>query len=174
MEEQKNSRLGIASYVICVIDGVVLLLTLAMIALHLVVGDSGRPFPPEGSLDSFLFFGGTLGLFFIGYTIPIAFLLGIAGLLRRKKKKRYAIIGVIGSAIPMLLYGGAMIVIIFCYDYISTGQPSETKEATPQEIHQPAPLPKEKTRPQTTTRQSTNPNTQQIFSLCQITRLLDE
>jgi hypothetical protein len=97
MENQKHSELGIASFTTSIVSGI-------LIFLVIVIAGVMEASSPEG-MDEESVSAVMVGLFlfaFLGAAL-IALGLGIAGFLQKERKKIFAILGVVFSAVSLLV-----------------------------------------------------------------------
>ena len=97
MEEKKHSGLGIASFITSIVSGLLIFLLLVVAG----VMEASTP----GGIDEESAGAVMVGLFlfaFLGATL-VALGLGIAGLLQKERKKIFAILGTVFSALSLVV-----------------------------------------------------------------------
>ena len=97
MEEQKHSGLGIASFITSIVSGILIFLVMVIA----VVMEASTP----GGIDEESAGAVMVGLFlfaFLGATL-VALGLGIGGLLQKERKKIFAILGTVFSAVSLVV-----------------------------------------------------------------------
>jgi len=96
MEPQKNSGLGLASFITSVVSGVLIFLTIVVAGVLQVTTPGGVD---ENSATNII-----IGLFIIGFLFAtlVAIGLGIGGLFQKERKKIFSILGIIFSSVTLL------------------------------------------------------------------------
>lgn len=97
MEEKKHSGLGIASFILSIVSGLLIFLVVVVAG----VMEASTP----GGIDEESSGAVMLGLFlfaFLGAAL-VALGLGIGGLLQKERKKIFAILGTVFSAVSVVL-----------------------------------------------------------------------
>lgn len=104
MEAQKHSGLGIASFITSIVSGILVFLLIAVAGVMEASTPGGMDEESAGAvivgLSCFCFSGASL----------VALGLGIAGLMQKERKKLFAILGIVFSAVTIL--GTIFIVIL--------------------------------------------------------------
>jgi hypothetical protein len=102
--EPRHSGLGISSFVLSVIIGVL------MFCLFVIAGVIEQTTP--GGMDEEAVSTMLVGLFLIGFMVldVVAIGLGIAGLFQANRRKLFAILGVVFASITLLLTGLLMVI----------------------------------------------------------------
>jgi hypothetical protein len=95
MEEQKHSGLGIASFITSIVSGILIFLLIVIAGAMEVSTPGGMDEKSAGAMMVGLFF------VFLGASL-VALGLGIAGLLQKDRKKIFAILGTIFSAVTIV------------------------------------------------------------------------
>jgi uncharacterized membrane protein len=96
MEEQKHSGLGIVSFITSIVSGILIFLLIVIAGVMEVSTPGGMDERSAGAM--------MVGLFlfvFLGASL-VALGLGIAGLLQKDRKKIFAILGTIFSAVTIV------------------------------------------------------------------------
>jgi hypothetical protein len=97
MEEKKHSGLGIASFITSIVSGLLIFL----IAVILAVMEGSTPGGiDEESVGAVL---GGLGLFALLGAAVFALGLGVGGLLQKERKKIFAVLGTVFSALTIVV-----------------------------------------------------------------------
>ena len=97
MEEQKHSRLGIASFITSIVSGILIYLLMVIAASMAASTPAGMYEPSAGTLIA-----GLSVFAFLGVTL-VALCLGIVGLLQKERKKIFAILGTVFSAVSLVV-----------------------------------------------------------------------
>ena len=108
MEEKKHSGLGIASFIISIISGILVLFLLVIAGVMEVSTPGGIDENSAGAI--------ILGMFLIAlmFVSLVALGLGIGGLLHKERKRIFAILGTVFSlvtiigTIPLMILGSGM------------------------------------------------------------------
>ena len=97
MEEQKHSRLGIASFITSIVSGILIFIVIVIAG---VIEES-----TPGGMDEESAGAAMVGFAAIALLSAelVALGLGIAGLLQKERKKIFAILGVVFSAVTFVL-----------------------------------------------------------------------
>jgi hypothetical protein len=96
MEEQKHSGIGIASFITSIVSGILIFLLIVIAG----VMEASTP----GGMDEESASAVVVGLFlfaFLGLAL-VALALGIGGLFQKERKKIFAILGAVFSAVALL------------------------------------------------------------------------
>ncbi|SDU32630.1 hypothetical protein [Halopseudomonas salegens] len=99
MQAEKHSGIGIASFITSIVS------TLSLFILIIIAGVMEVSTP--GGLDEDSLAAAVIGLllfFFLGGAL-VAFGLGVGGLLQKERKKIFAILGTIFSAVALIITG---------------------------------------------------------------------
>jgi len=104
MEEEKYSRLGIASFILSIVSGISMFMTFVVAG----IAEASTP----GGIDETSMVAILIGLSLfgaIGLTL-IALGLGIGGLVQKSRKKIFAILGTVFSSLTVLLTVGVLVI----------------------------------------------------------------
>ena len=97
MEEQRHSGLGIASFITSIVSGILIFLLVVILGVMEVSTPGGVDEKSAGAVMAGLF------LFaFLGASL-LAFVLGIVGLMQKDRKKVFAILGTVFSAVSLVI-----------------------------------------------------------------------
>ena len=96
MEEQKHSRLGIASFITSIVSGIFIFLLIVIASVMEASTPGGMDEESAGAVMVGLFLFAFLG------AALVALGLGIGGLLQKERKKIFAILGTVFSAVSLV------------------------------------------------------------------------
>ena len=96
MEEQKHSRLGIASFITSIVSGILFFLVIVIAAVMETSTPGGMDEESAGAIMVGLFLFAFLG------AALVALGLGIGGLIEKERKKIFAILGTVFAALTIV------------------------------------------------------------------------
>ena len=97
MEEQKHSRLGIASFITSIVSGILIFLVIVIAGVMEASTPGGMDEESAGAVMVGLFLFAFLG------AALVALGLGIGGLLQKERKKIFAILGTVFSSVSLVV-----------------------------------------------------------------------
>ena len=97
MEEQKHSRLGIASFITSIVSGILIFLVIVIAGVMEASTPGGMDEESAGAVMVGLFLFAFLG------AALVALGLGIGGLLQKERKKIFAILGTAFSSVSLVV-----------------------------------------------------------------------